>query len=216
MSKKRILMVRHGKTEWNEQARFQGRTDVPLDDDGRAQARLLSARLKDWRPQIIYSSPLSRALETAEVIASGHENLPPVLLGGLSEMGFGAWEGRLIRDIIAADGDEFRRWMESPFESPPPGGETFDSVEFRVRAALEEIMSAEAERIVAVSHGGIIRAALAMLLGVSPAAVWRMKITNCSVTAFDIDKRGISLAFLNDDIHTGLSEDGARGLIFSV
>ncbi len=216
MSKKRILMVRHGKTEWNKQARFQGKTDIPLDGDGHAQARLLAARLGSWNPEIIFSSPLQRARETAEAIASEHENLSPVLLDGLSEMCFGVWEGRVIRDIIASEGESFTRWRESPFESPPPGGESFDSVGLRVRAAMEEIMSAECERVVAVSHGGIIRAALALFLDIPLAATWRMEVTNCSVTALDISKRGISLAFLNDDIHTALPEETARGLIFSV
>lgn len=216
MSKKRILMVRHGRTEWNEQSRFQGGTDVPLDDEGRAQAGLLAARLKGWNPGAVFSSPLMRAWETARAIASEHENLQPVKLAGLSEMCFGVWEGRVIRDIIAAEGDSFTRWRESPFEYPPRGGETYESVAARVRPAMEAVMTADADRSVVVSHGGIIRAALALFLDIPPSVTWRMKITNCSVTAIDIDKRGVSLAFLNDDIHTALSAEEARGLIFSV
>ncbi|MGI6251846.1 MAG: histidine phosphatase family protein [Aminivibrio sp.] len=216
MSKKRILFIRHGKTEWNEQSRFQGMTDIPLDDDGRKQARLVSARLKSWEPHAIFSSPLSRARETAAEIAAAHEALALVLLDGLAEMGFGEWEGRTIRDVLAKEEDVFREWRRSPFEAPPPGGEVYQSVELRVRAALDRIMSAEGERVVAVSHGGIIRAALALLFDISPAATWRMKIGNCSVTAIDMDNRGISLAFLNDCIHTELPEEEAGGLNFPV
>ena len=125
-------------------------------------------------------------------------------------MGFGAWEEGLSGISLPPTG------MSSAVDGIPlriPSGRTFDSVEFRVRAALEEIMSAEAERIVAVSTGDN-QGCARVLLGVSPAAVWRMKITNCSVTAFDMDKEYPGV--LNDDIHTGLSEDGARDLFFSL
>ena len=70
MPRKRFLLVRHGKTEWNGLSRFQGKSDIPLDDEGKCQAELLAARLKGWEPSGIFSSPLSRARETAEIIAS--------------------------------------------------------------------------------------------------------------------------------------------------
>jgi alpha-ribazole phosphatase/probable phosphoglycerate mutase len=208
--RKRILLVRHGKTEWNGFSRFQGKSDVPLDDEGKCQAELLAARLAGWEPAAVFSSTLSRARETAEVLVSRNPGVSPLLRENLAESGFGTWEGRSIHEIESADPESFRRWMDSPFENPPPGGESFASVEFRVRSALDEILSTDGERIVVVSHGGILRAMLVLLLDLPLRTVWRMKIANCSLTGIDVGKRGASLAFLNDDLHTRMSGEGTE------
>jgi alpha-ribazole phosphatase len=214
--KKRLLLVRHGKTEWNGLSRFQGKSDVPLNDEGKCQAELLAARLEAWQPDALFSSPLSRARETAETLASRNPGISPVLLEELSEIGFGSWEGRSIHEIESADPESFRRWKDSPFDYPPPGGESFASVESRVRSALGEILSKGGERIVVVSHGGILRAMLALLLDLPLRPVWKMKIANCSVTGIDVGRKGTSLAFLNDDLHARMSGAEPEKLLFPV
>lgn len=216
MPRKRFLLVRHGKTEWNGLSRFQGKSDIPLDDEGKCQAELLAARLKGWEPSGIFSSPLSRARETAEIIASRNPRVSPVLREELSEMGFGTWEGRSLHEIESADPDSFRRWIDSPFEYPPPGGESLDSVKSRVKRALDGIFPMDGDRVVVVSHGGILRVMLVLLLDLPPRQVWRMKIANCSVTGIDVGKRGASLAFLNDDLHTRMSGGEPEKLFFPV
>ena len=214
MSRKKILLVRHGETEWNSLSRFQGQIDIPLNDEGLRQARRLSARFEGWGPSVIYSSPLSRARKTAELIAVGASQAPFVLLDGLAEMGFGSWEGRSIREVESEDPGRFKEWMNSPFECPPPEGEPHGLLEKRVRESLEEITSAEGERMVVVSHGGILRIILALLFDIPLSTVWRMRVTNCSVTGVHMKKDRYSLAFLNDDLHVKLSEEGAKGLPF--
>lgn len=213
MSRKRILLVRHGKTEWNGLSRFQGKSDIPLNEEGRRQAGLLSARLEGWNPSVLFSSPLSRARETAGLLASGNSGLSPVLLDELSEMSFGLWEGRSIHEIESGTPESFLKWKASPFEFPPPGGEDFSSVEPRVRAVLEKIFSSDGDRIIVVSHGGILRAMLALLLDLPLRPVWRIKIANCSISGIDVGKKGASLAFLNDDLHTRLSGAESKKLL---
>ena len=217
MSKKRILLVRHGKTEWNGLSRFQGKTDVPLDEEGRRQARCLAMRLEQLSPfPVVFSSSLSRAEETARIILSGRSGTDVSINEGLSEMRFGAWEGHSIHEIESRDPESFRKWKESPFEYLPPGAEPFPSLESRVRLALDAVSSAGQEQILVVTHGGIVRAALAILLSLPLASVWRMKISNCSVTGIDVGKRGASLAFLNDDLHTLVDPSEAPKLPFPV
>ena len=203
VTKKHLFFVRHGKTEWNGQYRFQGKSDIPLNEEGRLQAQSLASRLSGWSGVRILTSPLSRALETSAIIAAacGAVAEPQE---GLSEMGFGAWEGRSIFETETSDPQAFREWKNNPFKFVPPGGEGFPEIQCRLLPVLDEALSSVQERILLISHGGIIRAALSLLLDLSQESVWRMKLSNCSVTAVESGKRGKSLLFLNDDIHTVL------------
>ena len=201
VTKKHIYFVRHGKTEWNGQYRFQGKSDIPLNDEGRAQANSLALRIGAWKDARILSSTLSRAFTTAEILAAACcGTVEPCT--GLSEMGFGVWEGLSIFDVEASDPQGFREWKRNPFECIPPGGELFSDIRVRLSEVLDEALASESERTLLVSHGGIIRAALSLLLELSTESVWRMKLSNCSVSGVETGKRGNSLIFLNDDIHT--------------
>ena len=214
MPKKSILFVRHGKTDWNGQFRFQGKSDIPLNEEGRMQARRLSLRLlaeKDFR---IFSSPLARAAETAGIIAAPRRKCDIQLREGLSEMCFGNWESRTLHEIEIENPEEFRRWRDDPFTAVPAGGELFSDVLPRVTAVLDEIRSMEDSLIVVVSHGGIIRASLVALLGLPPSAAWRMKISNASLTGVDLGRSGPSLSFLNDELHSFLSEEDIKKIFF--
>lgn len=203
VTKKRLYFVRHGKTEWNGQYRFQGKSDIPLDEEGRRQAHSLASRLGDWSGARMLASPLTRAFETSALLAAAC-GVVPEPREGLSEMGFGVWEGLSIFEIESSDPHAFREWKRNPFKFVPQGGECFPEIRRRLLPVLEEAISFDKERVLIVSHGGIIRAALSLLLDLSQESVWRMKISNCSVTAVESAKRGASLVFLNDDIHTVL------------
>ncbi|NCC58112.1 MAG: histidine phosphatase family protein [Synergistales bacterium] len=203
VTKKHLYFVRHGKTEWNGQYRFQGKSDIPLNEEGRLQAQSLASRLGGWSGVRILTSPLSRALETSDIIAEACGAVSE-RQEGLSEMGFGSWEGLSIFETESSDPNAFRDWKHNPFQFIPPGGECFPEIQNRLLPVLDEALSSVQERIFIVSHGGIIRAALSLLLDLSQESVWRMKLSNCSVTAVESGKRGKSLVFLNDDIHTVL------------
>ena len=204
---RRIVLVRHGQTEWNQQYRFQGRTDVPLNDEGREQAERLAGRLASWPVEIVYSSPLERAVTTARAVAKPH-GLVPVVLEELVEVRFGAWEGRSILREMAGERDAFRAWKRDPFFNMPPGAEDWESIRGRTAKAVEAILGGSQERIVVVSHGGVVRALFAVLLGLDPHSVWRVRVSNCSMSGVEVEEDGSALVFANDDLHL---KENAKG-----
>jgi len=182
-----LYLVRHGETDWNLARRIQGSTDIPLNDTGRAQAaaagRLLSRR--DW--DAIYSSPLSRALETASIIATEIGLDAPIAVDEIVERNYGEAEG-------LADPELSERF---PGETPVPGRESREEVVARVLPALMEIAERHPdEAILVVSHGGVIRA---VLNAVDPTGAHGM-ITNGSVHSFRHDNGTLELIAFNDPI----------------
>jgi broad specificity phosphatase PhoE len=142
-----ILLARHGETDWNREGRFQGHADAPLNELGRAQARELAQRLASTSFSAVYSSDLSRARETAEILAVSH-GVPVIVDPGLREVDVGSWSG-LTRAEIA------KRFPDAEHHD----GETRDEHLARVLAAVERIAHGHSdERILIVSHGGSLRA----------------------------------------------------------
>ena len=155
-----ILLARHGETDWNRDNRFQGHADPPLNETGRAQAAELAAALAEEPLAAVYSSPLQRAFETAEIVASPH-GLQPVPVEALSEVDVGSWEGLTRAEIEERFPAQFARWLA--YEQGWDDGETYDEMGARVLAALLELAAAhEGDEILVVSHGGPVRAAYAL------------------------------------------------------
>ena len=147
-----IYLVRHGQTAWNKEEIFRGRTDVPLDETGLKQAELAGQYFKGMEIHAIYSSPLSRAWETAQKIAQFH-NLKVQPLEGILDMSFGNWEGRPHQEIRENDRETYRQWVEEPHLVRLPGGESLDDVRVRAMAALEEVIrNHPGKTLVLVSH----------------------------------------------------------------
>ena len=206
--KRRVVLVRHGQTDWNLRYCFQGQTDVPLNAEGLAQAERLAERFAQWPAEVVYSSPLQRALSTAQALAKPR-GLCTVVLEGLKEINFGTWEGRSILGMEREERGAFRTWMHDPFFNMPPGAEDWESIRDRVERAVEMILAEPHERIAVVTHGGIIRALFAVLLGLDPHTVWRLRVFNCSLSGVEIGPDGPALVFSNDDLHLRwASEDG--------
>jgi alpha-ribazole phosphatase len=179
----RLLLARHGQTVWNAGRRFQGQADVELSERGRAQAEALGRALQGRRLTAIYSSPLRRARETAEIVARARD-LPVTLLADLREMGLGQWEGHAVDEVIAADGERYRRWLSRPLDRPPPAGEPLPDVASRVLPAIGQIISAhpDGDELLVVGHGGVIGVYCCHILGLSLNALWRLRIDNASLT----------------------------------
>jgi len=136
---KRILLIRHGETEWNRIHRFQGRSDLPLNPKGRDQARDLAFALRKESLTAIYSSPLVRAMETAHLIRVFHPSVPLFEEGGLVEMDFGEFEG-MEAQRWAVEYPDFRKaWEETPGSVTMPGGENLQGVQRRAIETLERI-----------------------------------------------------------------------------
>jgi broad specificity phosphatase PhoE len=167
-----ILLARHGETDWNREGRFQGHADPPLNRTGRAQAVDLSVALMAEELAAVYSSPLQRALETAEVIAASH-GLEPVPVDGLREVDVGSWSGLTRAEIEQRFPEQFARWLD--YGQGWDDGETYEEMGRRAVAALLRLAAAhEGERALAVTHGGPIRAAFAFADGTTHAEARRL------------------------------------------
>lgn len=183
----RLLLVRHGLTEWNREGRFQGHRDAPLAEDGRLEARLLGERLAadvDTDLRLI-TSPLSRAADTAAIVA---ESFPvsrrPGITGDdrLIEIGQGEWEGRTHAELAENDAERYAAWRAGAGIEQPPGAETIDHAYARVTAALDDITGTDGPAICLVSHGGILRLVARRLLDLEAQRAWSMDVDNASLS----------------------------------
>jgi broad specificity phosphatase PhoE len=173
VSERIIYLARHGETEWNRIGRWQGATDIPLSDTGRAQARLLAERLRDRRIARVHASHLSRAHETAAIVAA-HLGMPaPLTDPRLRERGYGAFEGLTRSECEDRFPGAWQRYLADR-RLVPPGGEPQAEVVERVVAAMTEIATAndetssESGTILVISHGGTIRSFIHAAIGVIP------------------------------------------------
>jgi len=167
-----ILLARHGETDWNREGRFQGHADPPLNRTGRAQAVDLSAALMAEQLAAVYSSPLRRALETAEVLATSH-GLEPVPVDDLREVDVGSWSGLTRAEVEERFPAQFARWLD--YGQGWEDGETYEEMGRRAVDALLRLAAAhDGERVLAVTHGGPIRAAFAFADGTTHAEARRL------------------------------------------
>ena len=159
-----IVLVRHGETDWNRENRFQGHADPPLNDTGRAQARQLANELRAERFAAAYTSPLRRAEETARIVAT-ELGLEPVSDPALMEVDVGSWSGLTRDEVESRFPDGYARWLE--YGHGWDDGESYDELGERVVTGLRAIADRHPhERVLAVTHGGPIRSALATADGV--------------------------------------------------
>lgn len=165
MKNTRLYLVRHGATQLSAEDRFAGDIGVELSPEGRSQVERLAARLRDDAIGAIYCSPLSRAVETAHIIAKGC-GLESTMCDGLREIRHGHWEGLSRRDVETRFASEYAAWEEDPFTFAPEGGESGVAVLARVLPAVRSIITRHpGQTILAVSHKATIRILLSSLLG---------------------------------------------------
>jgi len=165
-------MVRHGKTAWNLEGRFLGRTDQGLDETGHRQARQAAELLSQEPIGFVFSSTLRRAWETAQYIATAHQ-LPVQRLDELVEMNFGCWEGMTFNEIKHNYPELIDLWVEDPFNIRIPGGETAAEVWQRIETAWQKIVAeAGCNMVVVVAHGGTLRLLANLLTGVPGTEQW--------------------------------------------
>ena len=168
MAATRLFLVRHGATAATEEDRFSGSTSTELSADGRMQVARLGERLAKQNLAAVYSSPLSRAVETARIIA-GHCRLEPVTRDGLREIGHGHWEGMKREDVEREFSLEYANWEADPFTFAPAGGESGVAVLARALPVIREIVAAHrGTQVLVVSHKATLRLVLSSLLGFDP------------------------------------------------
>lgn len=154
-----LYFVRHGETEWNVKKKIQGKTDIPLNENGLCQARALAKRLAGERLRVAraYTSPQLRAAETAQALADTL-GVECISLSGLREMDMGEWEGYNWDTIRESYGEAYDRWNGHRRYTHTPGGESYDEVLGRTLMALKEILERETEDVLVVSHSAILMA----------------------------------------------------------
>ena len=177
-----LVLVRHAATVEEASGRCYGRLDVELSAEGRAQCGRIAARLAGDPIGAVVSSPLRRARETAEVIALAH-GLAVSVLEDLIELDFGELEGRTYDEIQTGWPALYEQWMLAPTSVRFPGGECYDDLAGRVVDAVEALRgSHDGQVVVAVTHAGVIRAALAYALELARGSVFRLTVDTASTT----------------------------------
>ncbi|HDQ74093.1 MAG TPA: histidine phosphatase family protein [Chloroflexi bacterium] len=198
-----IVLVRHGQTVWNKEARFRGQTDVPLDDFGLRQAEATGGYVASrWPVSAVYASPLRRTMQTAAAIATA-QGLVPQPFDGLLDVNFGRWQGELSAQVARRYPEDFQRWLDAPHTVHFPDGETLDDVKARVTAGLDEIVARHPDETVAlVSHTVANRVLLLAVIGLGNEHFWRLGQETCAVNVFDVlDDGGTVIQLLNDTSH---------------
>ena len=181
----RVVLVRHGETEWNARGVYQGARDVPLSPRGRAQARALAAELAPIAFDAAYTSPLARARETADLVLESRA-LTPTPVAEFGEFGYGAWEGVAPDERRARWPDLDARWTADPWAVALPGGETLGALAARVLPAWDRLLAAHPGGTIAVfAHGHVNRVILLHARGLPRDAFWSVAQPNASATRLD-------------------------------
>lgn len=196
-----IFLVRHGQTEWNRVVRFRGRTDLELDQVGRAQARALARRLASWPIRAIYTSPLCRARQTAEPLAR-RLGLPIQPTEGLLDIDYGRWQGHTPEEVARAEPRLYQLWLEAPHQVQIPGGESLSLVQQRVRLAMEEIVACHPdEMVLLIGHQVVNKVLICTLLGMDLASFWRIGQDTACINRFRYHDGLYDVLLLNDTCH---------------
>jgi len=185
----RLLLVRHGETDWNRQTRFQGQIDIPLNDNGRLQSQKAAAFLKDVPLDFAVSSPMLRPKETAEIILQNHSALKLELQDGLREIGHGLWEGKLESEIEQEYPGELQRWRTIPEKVQMPEGENLQQVWLRSTATWQAIVASAGEKQLkmglVVAHDATNKTLLCHILGLELDNFWNFRQGNGAVSVID-------------------------------
>ena len=209
MSLTRLHLIRHGVTNSNAQRIYMGRSQESLSTEGRWQARELARRLQEQELAAIYSSPLGRARETADIIAQPHRQ-EVRLDADVLELDLSRWQGRPAGEIAAADAEAWQIWCTDPARLAIPGIETLDSLGERVRRFLSRIRRDHPRGSVAVvSHDGVIRMAVMEALAISWDHYRSLPLDNTSISTVEIGGPHPRLRRFNDIGH--LSGSGMSG-----
>jgi broad specificity phosphatase PhoE len=191
-----VLLMRHGETAWNREGRVMGQSPVELDAGGRAQVEAAVPFARTIKPEIIVTSPLLRARQSAEIIAQGLGGIEVVEDSGLEEVRYGRWQGMVYEDLLK-DSD-YERYREHPLTTPTPGGETIGQVQQRgVDAILRSIRNHLGKRLLFVSHGDIIRTVLCHFMGLELGHFRRIRIDNATFSAVQVVNDFAEVKFLN-------------------
>ena len=197
-----ILLISNGQAEWNVSERFRLQPDTPLNEAGIQQAEATGRRVAaKWQPVAIYSSPLRRAVKTAEAIAQ-HFNLPVEVHSGLADIEYGEWQGVTAEEALKRWPEMVDAWYNTPHLVRIPGGETLDVLRRRAMETMNDVASHHARQaIVLVGHPIINRIILLSVLGLGNDCFWRIRQEPCAINVFEFNAGDYTLVLLNDTCH---------------
>jgi len=196
-----FYFVRHGETEWNRSDIFRGRRDIPLNENGRKQARRAGEALLPEHVEKIYSSPLRRSAETADLMGEVL-HLDSELHPGLIDLNYGLWTGLSISEVARRFPGQVEIWKSRPLDFTFPEGECLKDVQKRTLDALEGL--AQKGRVIAVvSHLAVLKALFCALLDLGKDGFWKISLEPAGISRFDYQPKGRTwnCRFLNDLCH---------------
>jgi len=197
----KILLIRHGETAWNRDGRFRGTYDVPLNDNGRAQGRLLSEALGGRRIEAAYSSPLSRAMETAEISLAGTD-VQIVPDERLKDFCYGDWQELEESEVKQRWPNEHAAWVSRPQSLRVPGGNTLAEVSTAAFEAMEELAAKhEGQTIALFAHRVVNKLLVLAALDLGLDRFGFIRQDNCCLDEFDRNEKGYTIITLNDTSH---------------
>lgn len=201
----RIILIRHGETEWNIQGRYQGQEDTHLSKRGLEQGHLVAQGLKETPIDVCVSSPLERSYETCKFCADLH-HLPVEKDDRLLEINHGLWEGRLADEIKAEYPKEFALWHSQPHlvTMPGEGGERLEDVRRRARAAFDDYaVRYDGKTVLVAAHDAVNKAIICDVLGLDMSHFWQIKQDNTCINVLECQDGQWRLVLLNSTNHMG-------------
>lgn len=195
-----LILVRHGQTAWNKAQRFQGQSNVPLDDTGLAQAGRVAQRLASINLEAIYSSDLTRARQTAQQIAN-QRACPIYVDERLRELNFGRWEGMCYAEIGEKYPEQLRAWEIDPVHFAPPEGESLSQMISRLEEFLGDVRAKHVSgNVVIAAHGGSLQVILCLALNHPPTLHWQFSLAPGSLSELAFYPAGVILNRLNETV----------------
>jgi broad specificity phosphatase PhoE len=195
-----IILARHGQTAWNVEEVFRGRIDLELNQTGIKQAELLAKYLSGLKIEAVYTSPLKRALKTAEAIARRHK-LKVEVSPGLIDCDFGQWQGLSLEEVKNKYSQLYRQWTESPQLVKMPGGESLDEVRERALEVVNGVIAKHNGAVVLVSHRVVNKVLFCALLGLDNSHFWNIRHDVGATTFFSYQDGRLVLLRHNDTSH---------------
>ncbi|WP_427338745.1 histidine phosphatase family protein [Caloranaerobacter sp. DY30410] len=201
---KKIIITRHGQTDWNLIGKIQGQKDIELNKVGIEQAKKLAFKLSKEKIDIIYTSDLKRSYQTAKII-SDIIKTDIIIDKNLREIHFGNWQGLTLSDIKKDFNQEYIIWRTEPHKLNLPGAERLIEVQERMKKIINNVLHTDYQNILIVSHGTAIKALILGILDIDLAKFNNIKIDNTSISIIEYHSTGPVIKLLNDTCH--LKED---------
>jgi len=192
-----IILARHGETEWNVEEVFRGRIDIELNETGLRQAELLAEYLSGIKIDAVYSSPLRRALKTAEMIASYHK-LDVEIAPGLVDFDYGEWQSLAHQQVRDRYKELYAEWINSPDRVKMPDGESLNDVRERAMGVVSDVIAKYEGTVVLVSHRVVNKVLICALLGLDNSHFWNIRQDTCGITTFTYQNGRFILIKHND------------------